>query len=484
MNPNRLFHDQSGAALLLALLVLSLLSLIGLFMSINATTGVQISDNYESHVQATYAALAGLNHAKVLLCGLGLNDLLRGPDGIYSANAAYRAEARSYRYRLPLPLSTALILDISDPLPGVSGIPDDGMFSTGVYNNIPGTMLIPVAGISMAAPDPPGMGVIPTSRYFVKVSDNNGEVSEMAGDANDDPFTDGDRVILVRSMGIARTTSRAGASAGRRNSVVVFEARLKRLSTWTLGAALIVVGNQLQPDLGGSFEIDGGDSPGIATIDPVPEDEVFPDQILRAAASGSGEISGGREPTPSISDISAQIRRNRDHRLLLDPDYLLDFVRNQSPRIADSYFDGNQDWTAGNAPYFGAYNPALPLNAPDQDPKITVVNGDLQVAGNVSGGGLLIVTGRFSCQGSFVYDGLILAIGAGDLNIAGANCEIRGGLYAANMTETAGETSFGSPRIAIGGKSRIVSNRNAVEMAVGLIPPSQISFREIAGTDP
>ncbi|MBP1609851.1 MAG: hypothetical protein H6Q04_2086, partial [Acidobacteria bacterium] len=61
--------DETGSALLLALVALVLLSLLGFFMSLSATTGVQISDNYESQVQATYASLAGLNHARALLRG-------------------------------------------------------------------------------------------------------------------------------------------------------------------------------------------------------------------------------------------------------------------------------------------------------------------------------------------------------------------------------------------------------------------------------
>jgi hypothetical protein len=132
MTPHQLFHDESGAALLLALLVLSILSLLGLFMAINATTGVQISDNYESQLQATYAALAGLNHARILLRGLALNDLLRGPDGIYDGSAAYLAEAKSYRFRSPLTLLSAQTLTVIDPSLDVSGIPDDGVINTGV----------------------------------------------------------------------------------------------------------------------------------------------------------------------------------------------------------------------------------------------------------------------------------------------------------------------------------------------------------------
>jgi Tfp pilus assembly protein PilX len=82
----REYRENAGAALLLALLALLLLSLLGLFLSLSAATGVHISDNYESEVQATYAALAGLRHARVLFRGLALNDLLSGPDGTYDAS--------------------------------------------------------------------------------------------------------------------------------------------------------------------------------------------------------------------------------------------------------------------------------------------------------------------------------------------------------------------------------------------------------------
>lgn len=484
MTPHQLFHDESGAALLLALLVLSILSLLGLFMAINATTGVQISDNYESQLQATYAALAGLNHARILLRGLALNDLLRGPDGIYDGSAAYLAEAKSYRFRSPLTLLSAQTLTVIDPSLDVSGIPDDGVINTGVYSNIRGTVLIPITGISQTAPDPYRPGTIVISRYFVKAADNSGDASEIAGDAADNPFTDGDGIIIVRSIGVAKTMSGATGSVMRRNSVAVYEARFKRRSTWILGPALVALGTQVHAGFDGAFEVSGGAFSGLATIDPVPGDSDFPDQIIRAAASGKGEITGGGEPKPSVRDITDQIRSVPDQLLLLNPRYLWDFVRNQVPRMADSIYDGDQNWTGGNSPYIGAYDPTKPLNAPDQDPKITVVNGDLQVAGGLSGGGLLVVTGSFSCSGSFAYNGLILVIGAGDLRITGSNCAIEGGMFVASLAEMGKEITFGTPGISISGNNRILSNSNVVQMAVGLIVPSQISFREIANIDP
>ena len=62
--------QQEGVALLITLLALALLSLLGLYLTLNANTELQISDNYETQIQASYAALAGLNHARAVIRGL------------------------------------------------------------------------------------------------------------------------------------------------------------------------------------------------------------------------------------------------------------------------------------------------------------------------------------------------------------------------------------------------------------------------------
>ena len=476
--------DESGVALLLTLLALTLLSLLGFFLSFSATTGVKISDNYESQVQATYASLAGLNHARALVRGLAFDGILNGPDGIHDTSIAYMSGARGFEFRNPLPLTTALRVEIADPSPYLSGISDDGWINTGFCEGVSGTPLIPGAGILQESPNPYGPGLVPISRYFVKVSDNNGEASEVAGDAADSPFVDGDGIVIVRSLGIARTIPNAVGGIPRRNSVAVFEARLKRYSTWDPGPALVVIGPQSNARFSGAFEISGGPSPGIGTIDTVPGDAVFPDLAIRAAA-GSGEgITGANDPVPSIRDITMQASSNADQRLLLNPGYLWDFVRNRAPRISDSFHEGNQSWVGGAAPYLGSCDASKPWNTQGQDPRITVVHGDLEMSGDISGGGLLVVTGNFSYSGSFVFSGLIIVAGSGQFTAAGAGAGIEGCIIVANLISAGGSITFGSSGISIGANSRIVSNRESVRMAIGLIPASQISFREIAGSDP
>ena len=190
-----------------------------------------------------------------------------------------------------------------------------------------GIALIPETGIVQTAPDPYGSGTIATSRYFVKVSDNNGDASEIAAMQRTIPSPTG-----TESSSCARSESQEpfrilpdrffGATLW-----LVFEARFKRLSTWALGPAFVVLGPQAGADFSGTFEISGGSNPGIGTIDTASGDLVFPELTIRVAAGAGGGITGGGESTPSIRDITEQVRSNPDQRLLLSPEFLGDFIQ-------------------------------------------------------------------------------------------------------------------------------------------------------------
>src|SRR5438876_1279950 len=209
--------SQQGLALFIAVVALSVFSLLGLYVSLNATTEVRISENYESRQQAGLAARAGLNHARELIRGLELNDLLRGPDGLKPDPSTYPSTlSGQYAFRNWLGWSTARSLNILNPASAVSGLPDDGLFNTGKIGATPGTFLIPAIGIALTAPDPYGAGTITTARYFVKVTDND--------DGDGDPFTDSDGIVIVRSTGVAQTVRESSGRAVRAHSVGVYGA--------------------------------------------------------------------------------------------------------------------------------------------------------------------------------------------------------------------------------------------------------------------
>ncbi len=309
--PCRSFAGEAGLAAALALTALSIFTLLGLFLALNATMEVRLTDNFEARVQAAYAARAGLRHAGELLSGVEFDDLLRGPDGTWDNSPAYTALARSYGFRNPIDWITARRLDIMNPLDILQGQSDDGLVNTGRYEVKNGTVLIPGIGIPLTAPDPYSAGGLTFARYFVKVSDNNGEAPEVAMDSADNPFLDGDGTIIVRSLGISpRIRETAGATA-QINAVAVYEARFKRHRTFDLQSALLVQGNEVVPSgsemfSGNSFLISAGDDNfGLAVVDTAPGDGISPlQQIVSRLLPEQRPNIRGMERIPSVGDVT------------------------------------------------------------------------------------------------------------------------------------------------------------------------------------
>ena len=476
-------RDEDGIAILIALIGLSLFSLIGLYMSFNSTTELRVSDNYESRIQANYAAQAGLQHGRELLKGLNPNDLLVGPDGTYNNASGYMTTARTYAFRNLLDWPTARSVDITNP--SISGITDDGLLNTGKVGATNGTVLVPLTGIAQSVTNPYGSGTVITSRYFVKVTDNNGEASELAADPADNPFVDGDGVFIIRSMGIAQTIRESTGGVVRANSVAVYEARYKNKSTFKLDSPLVIEGSNVQPSSpsmwnGNSFNINGGANVGLSTIDTNTSDNNFPSSIVsNNLAKNQRNNIAGANLTPSIADITNAVAADPDKAILLDQNYLYNFAMNVVPQFADSIYVGNQQWSGASAPYLGSYDYTKPYNDPSQDPKVVWVNGDCTMTSNMTGGGLLVVTGKLSMNGSLTYNGMILVIGGGDLDFAGLNNGVHGGTYVVNATNTNGTITFGTPKFSMSGNSNITFDSNTINMATRLIPPSQLSVREV-----
>jgi hypothetical protein len=486
--------DDEGIAVLIALIALSMFSLLGLSLILNTTTEVRISDNYESQVQATNAAMAGLHHGRELLRGLRFNDLLVGPDGAADTSPTYLIQAHAHSFRNPVAWTAGRSLNIQDPSSSLTSYSDDGIINTGHLGTTNGTTLIPISGIHMQAPDPYRVGWITTARYFVKVTDNNGEASELALDGADNPFFDGDNIIFMRSMGISQTIRETGGSTIRSNSVAVYEAKFKRRMTFDMDAPFVVQGDDVLPSSsnmfdGSAFRVRGGNSNvGIATIDTDPSNMTFPSERIASSLDPQQHNNiSGMGMTPSIQDVTNDVAMDPDQSLLLDPSFLWDFINNMLPMYADNYYEGNQTWTGFEEGLdLGTLDLTKPDNHPSQNPKTTLVKGDLDIGGNISGGGLLVVTGQLKGNGALNWNGLILVIGGGDLNGGGLNVGLDGGVYIANVSEGEdGNPVFGTPKFTLSGACFITMHGEAIRMSIRLLPPAQIGFREITSiTDP
>ena len=468
------FHTrgEEGLAVLISLIALSVLSLLGLYMTFNATTELKISDNYESQIQAREAAVAGLAHAREVLRGVKMNDLLQGPDGTYSTSESVLTAARTFSSRNPISWNTARTLNIVDPAADVVSLPDDGLISTGKIGTVMGTLLIPKTGIAFTTPNPNGAGVFTTSRYFVKVSDNSSDASEIALDPANNPFVDYDRTIIVRSTGVAQTIRETGAGTVRRNSVVVVEARFQEDAPFSLlGAPFVVIGEDAAPNFSGNaFDITGpSNGYGIATIDTNLVDGIAPSNTIRNATGGKGHITGGCVPNNNcIGDITATVSADSFQAKIKDPVWLYDFVYNQVPKFADNIWDGVSPVNLGTA----------------ANPKTTFIDGDADLTGGVSGAGLLVVTGSLTLGGTFSWDGIVLVTGPGFMWTHGMNRGIYGGiiLAALEIDPATNLPEFGVPTVDIRGNSNISTYDADVTVKTnGLVPLKQLTFREITG---
>jgi hypothetical protein len=289
-------------------------------------------------------------------------------------------------------------------------------------------------------------------------------------------------------MGVSQTINEVTNGTVRSNSVSVYEARFKRRVTFDMDAPFVVQGDDVLPSGpnmfdGAAFRVNGGNSNvGIATIDTDPNNFTFPSERISSSLEPHQENNiRGMGLTPSIQDITNAVAADADKSLLLDPSFLWDFINNVLPLYADNVFQGDQTWTGFEEGLdLGTYDLTKPDNHPSQNPKTTFVNGDLDIGGNISGGGLLVVTGSLKGNGALNWHGLILVIGAGDLNGGGLNVGLDGGIYIANITtDEDGNPVFGTPKFTLSGACFITMHGAAIRMAMRLLPPVQLSFREV-----
>ncbi len=462
--------DEQGIALVLVLIALSLITAFSAYMVVTGVEELRISDNSESMIQARYAARAGIDHAREVMRGVPLDDLLKGPDGTFNNDSTYIEQARTFGFRNLVSWATLRTINLSNPGSVLSSVPDDGLISTGRVGTTAGTLLIPKTGIAFTALNPNGSGTVTTARYFVKVTDNNGETSEVLRDSANNPFHDGDGIIIVRAMGVAQTVLEGTGSSSRRNSVAVYETRLQKKGAFgNLGSPAIVIASEIDATFdGNAFKIIGdGSGPGIGTIDTNLLDAYHPADILSAATNNKGTITGNcpNPSTPCISDITTAVMNDPLKANLRDPVWLYDFVFNQVPTFADNLWDGRSVVDLGTR----------------ASPKVTYVNGDLSVTGGITGAGILVVTGDLDMGGDIVWDGLVLVIGKGDFWAHGMNRGIYGGLIVANLTLVNGTPTFGRSTIFdISGNSDISTHDGSLtEMGNALIPMKQVSFREV-----
>jgi Tfp pilus assembly protein PilX len=112
----------------------------------------------------------------------------------------------------------------------------------------------------------------------------------------------------------------------------------------------------------------------------------------------------------------------------------------------------------------GLANPGTQAN-----PQIIYVNGDLTITGNLTGYGVLVVTGTLTMKGTPQWNGIVLVVGQGNLQTSGTT-SYNGAVVVAKTVDASGNPlpTFGAPTISVngGGHGGIQYSSGCVNMAL------------------
>jgi len=128
---------------------------------------------------------------------------------------------------------------------------------------------------------------------------------------------------------------------------------------------------------------------------------------------------------------------------------------------------------------------ALPDYGSQAAPTITYVQGDLTLQGNITGYGILVVTGNYTASGAVGWKGIVLVVGQGVMTVSGGGSnQYTGAVLIAKTRDTNGNIlpSLGKTTLnwAGGGGNGVYYSSGCINSAVNNVTYHVLSFREIA----
>ncbi len=451
-------RNERGIAMVIALIVAVLLSLLCLSLTFSSMNELKISTEFENHEKALLIADAGYTAEKQGLRGDALDTLLAHATAV----SVYKSDpaAPNWAMRNPISPIDARNIDFSH-MPGGGG----SMQVTGLLTPATGTLV--------------GGG-----RYFARLMDDD--------DGDNDRTKDLNGTVFLRVIGIHAATLGEGTS--RRNSVAIIEAELHRDESLKMTAPFSLIGQHVDSDFQGQpFLVDGYNHPGHAADWDKPKHQSPKDDNGLVPFNGMSclyETPGTENAQPAVNDLLQELG---GHNLANQVTGI-----NGSSTVP-SVADGTEDLTGDQLNVVdAAYMQALAIKLKSiadvvlpngsklddktigcgtwESPKVTYVEGDCDLGGGFNGAGILVVRGILSGNGQFNYEGLILVLGAGEADFEGSNKTILGGIVLAKFE--AGP-SFGTTTLRLHGNDQFLFSGGAIQMAMNMTPFRTLSWREI-----
>ncbi len=436
-------NSQRGAALLIALFCLLLLS--GIALGLITSTGEErtLSANYRASTQAFYASMSGLEEARGRLCG-------DNPNVFASTFISGALAPAQLRYILnpatgeTVAPTTATNTYYDKWYKGEFGTDASAVASANVKT------VTSVSGCAGCSPSLPG----PLYKW-VRITANTEKSSgiDVNGDGTLDSTTqlyyDGSNQNLTATgLPVYRLTALAVLPSGARR-LLLYEVATVSLIPLNFPSALTLDGPNASYNGPNSapFVVNGNDHAatstgacGTANQASVPAiGDVTNAGNFFQYGNGGNNRSGnytGAGASPSTANISAQLATS------FQTVGGLDTLVSNIQAVANNVIAGPSGCMPAAA-WGTLANPTITVITGQQ-------NGNLTCAGNNTGYGILVVTGTLNFGGNTGWNGVVLVVGQGSItNAGGGNNSYNGAILVAKTRDVNGNLlgSLGSPSV-------------------------------------
>ena len=460
---------QRGVALIIALFTLMLISVIAMSVILMAGTETALKGNYKSAMQAFYDAKSGLEEARGRLWALS-------PDSI-SGN---------------LPLNTTNVLYITNPASGevVDPVDPANPFADNEYSKewtTPPTQVIKIASTSANG------GIAGPSYKWVRITATTEASSGLqvgTGTTNVPLSYDGQGV----------STSPGDPQLLTVTALAVTPYGSRRILQYTVTQSPTGVNHMFAP-VGGPTPTVGQIFPAALTLDgPNPSfgpatsstfitngnDGSGPNAMIACPATGPVRAIGAYS-TSDANSISTMIGSQKNNYPGYGSVPSVDSTYGIVPPSEQSVSGLEQvvtDVTAAAGEVVTGPASVLPSYGSASNPVIAVVQGDFNLK-DVTGYGILLVTGTLTVSGTGGWRGVVLVIGQGKIDgNASTGNEFDGAMLVAKTRDAVGNLlgSLGSPVVNWGTATGngIYYNTCWLQRAASALPYQVLSFREVS----
>ncbi len=476
---------ESGIALLIAIFVLLLISVVGIALIVSSGTESALAGNYRSATGVYYASLAGLEEARGRLLPKNPNYFSKTPPANFLPPPGTQWDIGYVRYILnPGP---------ADPADTTTAYPDteyDSEFSP--PNNLANANVLTISSVWNSAP----LNALPVPGPLYKWVRINAvsEVSQNLGvapidghtrDPNKPIYYDGTRLTIdpTGAREVLEITSLAVVPNGTQNGSQKIVQYLVAPTPLNLNfnAALTLDGKNVLPNVqfivpnSNNFWVRGNDQFSVGSCNP-----------------GLGVVDAAGYTDPSDSTITsaiqtsppAQDRRGNYTGVAATLDVVPVTVSGNLQTVAGlnalvQTITQNADAVINGPVTQSDSSNVMPSGMSATNPMTVVVNGDFTInAWHSQGYGLLLVTGEFTFDPDATWNGIVLVIGLGKIySHQSGNGQFNGAVFLAS-TNPPGSPVFDFTSTS--GSNGIYYSSCWIQASMPAMPYKILSFHEIS----